>query len=232
MKIALIGDIHGNLLALTAVLRSSYSFGVEKYLFSGDAIGYYYQPREVLECLTSIKAIAVKGNHEDLLEKVISDKAEAEALRRKYGSGFDQAAADLSDDQLNYLRFLPRSIELEIEGKRVLLCHGAPWSTDHYIYPDAPPEDWERLDRYGADFIVLGHTHYQFDRKLANAHVINPGSVGQPRDRKPGAAWTMLDLSTGIVQHFRERYDVNGVALMARERDPDLSYLYTVLSRK
>ncbi|MGV8951942.1 MAG: metallophosphoesterase family protein, partial [Cypionkella sp.] len=111
------------------------------------------------------------------------------------------------------------------------LAHGTPWDTDTYLYPDAPLPLMEKVAQSAADFIVLGHTHHQFDRVIGNRRIINPGSVGQPRDRKPGAAWSILDLDTGKVDHRREVYDIGAVSARAKRNDPDLPYNWTVLSR-
>jgi predicted phosphodiesterase len=150
---------------------------------------------------------------------------------RKYGSGLEKAVADLDPSDLAYLDALPRTRMLEFSGRTLLLAHGAPWDTDEYLYPDTPQATLERVAESGADIVVLGHTHYQVDWQLAGCRIINPGSVGQPRDRSPGAAWSILDTDSGTVIHCREAYNTERVVAAVRQRDPSLAYNWTVLLR-
>ena len=70
----------------------------------------------------------------------------------------------------------------------------------------------------------MGHTHYRLTRTSGSTTIINPGSVGQPRDRQPGAAWAVLDVETGTCQPFTEPYDIAPLAAQARAIDPHLPY--------
>jgi predicted phosphodiesterase len=79
--------------------------------------------------------------------------------------------------------------------------------------------------------VVIGHTHYSMLMRFGDALLLNPGSVGQPRDRKPGAAWATFDTVTGEVELRRERYDTGPLARGAAKRHPDMPYLAEVLTR-
>ena len=232
MKVALLGDIHGNAPALAAALDGARREGAELLLLTGDFVGYYYRPELVFDLLAEWMYYAVRGNHEDMLFASQSDPAKADQYRARYGSGVDAALACLSECELERLRGLPATRELGIGGKRVLLGHGAPWDTDFYIYPDADDDVWARLSGYRHDYIVLGHTHYRYSKQIGDTLVINPGSVGQPRDRKPGAAWALLDTEADAVTFFAEDYDRESLVAEARRRDPHLPYLAEVLTRK
>ena len=232
MKIALIGDIHGNADALEAVLTCASERGVDFYLITGDLVGYYYQPKRVVEIVRDLPGVAVRGNHEDMLFRCQTSATERALVRSKYGAGIDVALDILAESDLQWLRALPKSREIDLGGRTLLLAHGAPWDTDVYIYPDAASDVWARLADLDAEIIVLGHTHYQFDTEISKTMVINPGSVGQPRDRKPGAAWSLLDTRRMKVSHFRAQYDTQPLIEEARQRDPHLPYLQTVLTRR
>jgi putative phosphoesterase len=232
MRIALLGDIHGNASAWSAVIDGAQRENAEMLLLTGDFVGYYYQPEIALRALAEWPYYAVRGNHEDMLFASLDNSAHAERYRTRYGSGLDVALASLSRDELSQLKTLPVTQDLTIAGKRFLLGHGAPWDTDCYIYPDAGDEVWKRLATYGHEYIVLGHTHHRYSKRIGNTLVINPGSVGQPRDRRPGAAWALLDTEKDTVDFFIEDYDMSRLAAEARARDPHLPYLAEVLTRQ
>jgi putative phosphoesterase len=232
MKIALLGDIHGNASALNAVLSAIKREHVNHLLITGDFVGYYYEPDVVLRYLTEWSHYAVRGNHEDMLLASHDDPVQANLYRVRYGSGVDVALASLSRKDIEDLRALPMTQEIDLNGKRLLLGHGAPWDTNCYIYQDAAEEIWHRLATYGHDYIVLGHTHHRFCKRVEKTLVINPGSVGQPRDRKPGAAWALLDTETDAVTFFNEDYDLKSLVAEACMRDPHLPYLADVLERQ
>lgn len=229
MRLGLIGDIHGNADALKAVLQAARTEGVEALCVTGDLVGYYYEPDRVLDLLADWTYWAVRGNHEDMLLAV--DPRVRTSYLAKYGSALEHSLERLDQDALTLLGNLPRTRTLVFDGRSLLLAHGTPWDTDEYLYPDAPAAIIERVAQCGDDFIVLGHTHHQFDRKVSGRLIVNPGSVGQPRDRKPGAAWSILDVETGSVTHRRENYDIAGVVAAAQQFDPGLPYNWTILSR-
>lgn len=231
MKLALLGDIHGNADGLNAVLQGAVREGVSLLLLTGDFVGYYYRPEHVLRTLEAWDSYAVRGNHEDWMFAAQTDVVAAETYRARYGSGVDTALATLSATELDYLRDLPVTREIQLGERRLLLGHGAPWDTDFYIYPDAPDEIWKRLASLDYDYIVLGHTHHRYCRRAGSTLVINPGSVGQPRDRQPGAAWALLDTDTDTVNFFTESYSFEAVVAEARLLDPRLPYLAEVLTR-
>ncbi len=231
MRAAILGDIHGNAPALLAVLKAAKRLGAEALLLTGDFVGYYYQPELVMRLLAEWQSYAVRGNHEDMLFAAKNNEMRATYYRQRYGSGVDAALASLSAETLASLRALPVTREFELDGKRCILGHGAPWDTDFYVYPDADDAVWARIGALDADYVVLGHTHYRFSKRIGDLLVINPGSVGQPRDRIPGAAWALLDTTTDVIEFFTEPYDIEIIANEAKARDPHLPYLWEVLSR-
>jgi putative phosphoesterase len=231
MKLGLLADIHGNCGALRAVLDGARRESVEVLCVAGDYVGYYYHPGEVLEALDAWPSHRVRGNHEDLLACVRAAPSSLETIENHYGSGLRCALEDLSFDQIDALLALPPSIKLNLGGCTLLVAHGAPWSVDKYVYPNCESADWRRLAALGADLIVLGHTHYRMRRQVGRTTIVNPGSVGQPRDRIPGAAWASFDTETKVVRQHVEPYDFESVAAEARRRDPRLPYLREVLTR-
>lgn len=232
MRLALLGDIHGNHVALEAVLAAARKHGVERLLVTGDLVGYYFWPREALELLAPWTSVVVRGNHEDMLASVRSDPAFLLRVDTRYGTGLHTAIDQLSAHQLDQLCALPHPLELAIEGCRILLCHGAPWDIDQYVYPDAKPELLQRCAIQEFDLVVLGHTHYPMNHMIGTTLVVNPGSVGQPRNRQPGAHWALFDTASRSLQFHQETYNSSALVRECRQRHPELPYLAEVLLRK
>jgi predicted phosphodiesterase len=113
----------------------------------------------------------------------------------------------------------------------VLLCHGSPWDPDEYVYPDASAEVRERVVAEGQDLVVFGHTHHQLLWDFDLAKAVNPGSVGQRRDRSLGACWASWDTGSNKIVLRREPYDPAKLIAECRQRDPHLPYLADVLER-
>ena len=231
MLLGLIGDVHGNDVALAAVLAAARAAGAEALLVTGDLVGYYHRPAAVLDLLDAWPYHVVRGNHEDMLARSRTDATALSAVERKYGSGLRTALGELAPAQLDRLCGLPHPLELDLGGRRILLCHGAPWDNDCYVYPDAAADILQRCAAGGHDLVVLGHTHYAMMHRIGATTIVNPGSVGQPRDRQPGAAWALYDTTTGDVSLRREAYPLEPVIAQARARDPALPYLANVLTR-
>lgn len=232
MKVGLLGDIHGNADALRAVLARARADGVEQLLVTGDLVGYYFEPAAVLELLSGWARHSVRGNHEDMLEQSMADEQAAQDIAQRYGPALRIALAQLNADQLGMLHALPASLTVELDGCHVLLCHGAPWSVDEYVYPDATDTVLHQCANVQADVVVMGHTHYPMLQRIAGKILVNPGSVGQPRDGRPGAHWAVLDTQTRAVEFRVEDYDRSALVKYCRERHPELPYLASILERR
>jgi len=232
MKLGLLGDIHGNSLALRAVLDSAAARSIEALCITGDFIGYYFHPDEVLGLLREWKTFCVQGNHERMLADVIADPQRLPECEFRYGSGLRHALDLLNREQLAKLRALPEELVVEMGGRKIMIAHGTPWDGDYYLYPDSPDELWQRVGQADADLVVLGHTHYRTQRQVGQTLIVNPGSVGQPRDGIPGAAWAVYDTDTNTCEQLVERYDVEAVIAEAMLHSPDNSYLRDILRRE
>lgn len=230
MKVGLLADIHGNADALESVLASAMRLGVARLLIAGDLVGYYYEADRVLAQLTHWKWVAVKGSHEKMLSDWLSDIGR-ERILRTYGSGISEACVRLSTDQLTMLTSLSHPLRLNIDGKDILLCHGTPYDADVYVYPDAPSQMRETFIEDTADLVIFGHTHYPVVWRTQQTVVVNPGSVGQPRDRIPGACWAVWNSEYHTIEFLRETYDPSAILSSCCNRDPHLPYLADVLTR-
>ena len=231
MKLGLLSDIHGNCYALKAVLDALKCKDVDTLIITGDFVGYYFWPAEVFNLLKNWDVVAVCGNHDRMLESAINDKSYRLKVLKKYGSGLDIALKELDKKTIRWLMHLPNLLRYETKDGDVLLCHGSPWDGDEYVYPDLNDESLNRYAGLKARWVVQGHTHYPMHKKIGDISVINPGSVGQPRNRQTGAQWALLDTESGEVTHFCEQYDLSKVIKESDKRHPEITYLTNILER-
>jgi predicted phosphodiesterase len=181
MRVAIMSDMHGNCLALEAVLADLESVAADQLVCLGDAIQGGAQPAQTVAQLRRLDCPVVMGNADAWLLSGIdtAEPASAELTRTR-----DWSLAQLSDDERAFIGgFLP-SVEIPLGQAGTLLCfHGSPHSFDDIIFPDTPAADVERM-LGGTSALVLagGHTHLQQLRRLGGARFINPGSVGLAYD--------------------------------------------------
>jgi putative phosphoesterase len=232
MRLGILADIHGNSDALAAALDGARRELVDALCIAGDLVGYYYHPAAVMDLLDPWKKFLVRGNHEDMLKRSATDASYLDACTERYGKGLAVALAELSNARLEYLHALPPFLALNLDGVCIHMGHGAPWDVNQYIYPDAANSVMDILGESKADLIILGHTHYRMIRSVQNTLIVNPGSVGQPRDGKQGAAWALFDTATRKVDLFAENYDSTRVRSAAKKFDPDLPYLHEIFDRQ
>lgn len=231
MKVAIISDLHANIHALRVVLEDINKEGVEAILVAGDLIGYYYWPREVVDLIMSDnRFICIRGNHENILREVLANDEAAQRYRKKYGSGYESCRQQLSIAQMNWLMSLPKEIGLTINGVTFHVGHGALGSSDEYLYPDVSSK--KLTDNYSdAKYTIFGHTHYPFLHEHQGRYLLNPGSVGQPRDTGGLASYIILNTINHVVRFKRKAFDKNTVINAAREKDPSLGYLAEIMNR-
>lgn len=232
MRVALLGDIHGNSFALAAVLSAASALRVDKLLITGDFVGYYFWPKEVLEMLNDWDFEAVRGNHEDMLASALNYPETLAQVNAKYGSGLSTALETLTTTQIDWLCHLPHPKSFNFDGRRLLLCHGSPWDINQYVYPDAGDDLLERCAEPGYDWVVMGHTHYPMVERVGKTVLINPGSVGQARNRMPGAHWGLLDTESGEISLLTSPYETSPVVASAFQRHPELTYLVNAILGK
>jgi putative phosphoesterase len=231
MKLGILGDIHGNHFALKAVLDAARRHGAKRLIITGDLVGYYFWPKEVLTFLSQWDVAVVRGNHEIMLDEARKSTDYLALIEGKFGTGTRIAVEQLETEQLNLLCSLPHPLEISVEKCRIMLCHGAPWDLNQYIYPDAESEMLKRCAMQEYDLVVMGHTHYPMNAKIGKTLLVNPGSVGQPRNRQPGAHWALFDTESREVSMRCESYDAWPVIAESHRRHPDINYLAEVLER-
>ena len=227
MRLGVFSDIHGNMDAFNEVIASMELRSCDAYVFVGDICGYYYDQSAVIESHITLKNLyAVAGNHDRMFLRSLNDSRFAKEYEDSYGASFEFFRSKATMQMVNYIQSLPDRLEL-IDGK-ILVVHGSPNNPlDEYLYPDT---DIERLSALGYKTIISGHTHYPMSRHTGSVHVINPGSVGQPRDRKD-PSWGLYDTDTDEFDVIRVQYDNTRLKQQIFEIGEKNKYLLDILDR-
>jgi putative phosphoesterase len=230
MKIGLIADVHGNAPALEVVL-AMLANTVDRVLFLGDLTGYYAFVNECASMLDGSSVLGVLGNHDEIMCRCIQNgSSEPPGYRIRYVSALERSRSCLSEQARALLTTWPTQRQLTLGSVSVAMYHGTPWNPlNGRVYPDF--QEWERFDHCPADVILISHTHYSLIKRWKNKLIVNPGSVGQPRDRSGKAAYAILDLLSGEVSEARVGFDANRVIQDSQIHDPKLRYLVEVLTR-
>jgi putative phosphoesterase len=229
VRIGIFSDVHGNAAALRPVLQELTS-NPDVLLFLGDLAGYYGFVNECAE-LWPAEVIGVRGNHDDVLLKALAEaKAPDAAYFSRYGSALWRSAQRLSPKARGLMEALPVERTLSFDGLRVAMFHGSPWEPlTGRVYPDFA--DWEKFEAVDADVVLLGHTHYPMVQEHGGKLIVNPGSVGQARDSSGAACFAILDTGSRRAELKRVGFDCGEIIRDAKEHDPELPYLWEVLTR-
>ncbi|MBL7223876.1 MAG: metallophosphoesterase family protein [Candidatus Brocadiae bacterium] len=220
MKVALLGDVHGNLPALEAVLADADARGCEAVWNIGDFVGYGAFPDEVVRLLRKRAAANLIGNYDQkALEFKKKDAKWRKTKRREKWLAFKFAYEHLSKPSRKWLRTLPEQQRLDVAGRRILLCHGSPASVDEHLWLETPAERYRELAAMAdADIVVCGHSHQAFVREAGRVPFINTGTVGRPDDGDPRACYAVLALAAGVdVAHHRVPYDTGRAVAAVHE---------------
>ena len=199
--LALLYDIHGNLLALDEVLKDADAAGADAYLLGGDFASWSPWPRETLERLRGLPHTTwIRGNGERWLREPPVDRPEVMEAFAEHDSGLG------TDEGWLY------SLQAQFEQDGVLYVHGSPLS-DVESFPPEPGEDDERLlNGVHGKPVVFGHSHQQFRRPGPNGTtLLNPGSAGMPLDGDVRAAYALRS-DDGEFEFRRVEYDVERAA--------------------
>lgn len=227
MKLLVIADIHGNRQALDAVMDIPH----DEVVCLGDIVDYGPSPGECIDLLEKRGIPTVMGNHDN-----------AVAFGMECGCGYEYKHLSvstreytwkvLSESQVEFLKRLPFSLERVESGVKLYFTHGSPLSFYDYIRPDTPEELLrEYIKDIDADFIFIGHSHVPFVRKTGTVTLINPGSVGQPRDRENRASCAVFDTDTLQTEIIRRGYDMGAVCDKIRKNMSHADELISILGR-
>ncbi len=203
MNIAVLSDIHSNKYALKATLEYLKERDIDQFIFLGDFFGYYPWAQETYVLLKSVfeKSIHILGNHDELL----LNKKNLE-LKPEYWDVLQNNKKELSSEALAWLSTLKAEKKIILDTINFSMHHGTPDdSLSGRYYPDDECKyKWFPLEN---EILLLGHTHYPLIRKFKEKSLlINPGSVGQPRDGITSSSGCIIDTKTLSVDFFRVPY--------------------------
>jgi predicted phosphodiesterase len=229
MRLALLADVHANLPALTRVLDLLASDEVDAYLCAGDLVGYGPHPNECVNAIEALGAICVAGNH----DLIATGRLPAERIGALARTSLRWTARELRPGTAAFIGRLPRTTR----SGGVLVAHGSLDDPTTYVTSDHAPGQLGRLRAFAPDteVLVLGHTHHPLaygersgallDRRSGSVRfqeservLVNPGSVGQSRERRAVARYAVLDLGERRVEFRDTPYDGRACRRALRER--------------
>jgi diadenosine tetraphosphatase ApaH/serine/threonine PP2A family protein phosphatase len=233
MRALILSDIHGNVHALAAVLAAAPEHDAVWNL--GDMVGYGARPNEVLDLLRPLATVSVRGNH----DRVCCGLSSPQGFNPAAAEAAAWTKHVLTPENLEWLRQVPKGPARSSE--RTMCAHGSPLHEDQYIA--SMRDAWTPLQRMEREITFFGHTHvqggfsqngadWQEDRPVykglneveefvlevpvGTRHLINPGSVGQPRDGDWHAAFAVYDSVAEEVIFYRTPYDVEAAQAAIR----------------
>lgn len=229
MKIAVLSDIHGNLLALESVLEDIQKRRCEKILFLGDYALAGPEPGDTVNFCMSLSQKdnieMIQGNTDKMIaeysEEVYDNVAQGAPIM---ANALKEEAETLSVNQIEFLRNLPEKKELTIDGVKILMVHGSPRRNNEDIMPNTPLDKVEEMIKdTDANLILCGHTHIPCGFQTTTEQtVVNDGSVGRPFTDNPESCYVIIS-TTGSggfeVEHNFVKYDnVQASKILANRR--------------
>ena len=240
MRALVVSDLHSNAEALRAVMSHVRRKKFDSIVCLGDFVGYCAEPNQVVDMMRTVKAkkLYIRGNHDRV------------SVGLGEGAGFNPAAKEAAEWTTAHLsapnrRFLEKLPHGPMRRDDFLLCHGSPHDEDEYVFNEFhATKIFESTD---APIVLYGHTHlpvvFWIDEKervrgaavrgdaqvkleRGRRYIINPGSVGQPRDRNPAACYAILDVTRAILTYIRVPYDVETAARKIRDAGLPLALSY------
>lgn len=225
MRYLVLTDIHANLEALQTCLADAVVRGYDGTLILGDVVGYGADPNAVIDRIMGLNPTAIiRGNH----DKVALGLEQAEGFNNVARRAAEWMLEALTSENRQWLADLVQG-PLEVDDL-VEICHGSPVDEDEYLFDQF--EAAQSLDATTRPLCLFGHTHQAITYRLRNKtcdtipgsanaeavltlqpnvkYLVNPGSVGQPRDGDPRAAYAIVDTAERRVWLFRLEYDIEG----------------------
>jgi predicted phosphodiesterase len=226
MRLLVFSDVHANATALEAVLKAC-AGRWERAVCLGDVVGYGPDPNEVVERVRPLVSAIVRGNH----DKAVGGVADLEDFNPVARAAVEWTKKQLRPENLRYVQSLPKG---PLNANGAALIHGAVEDEDEYLF--APEQALTSLLASPRAVTFFGHTHIQggfaYDGAVIERievspslesnfevvslepkrrYLLNPGSVGQPRDGDPRAAFAVADLDKHKVEFWRTQYDISAV---------------------
>ncbi|MFN8122555.1 MAG: metallophosphoesterase family protein [Thermoleophilia bacterium] len=200
-RLALIGDIHGRHDALEAVLRAVRERGITRGVCTGDVVMRGPDPAACIAAVRELGWPTVMGNTDQKVARGAPRPAGHPASDRVGSRSW--TIRRLRTGDIAWLQRLPRRVEVDVAGVRVVVSHGQPGDLSVIVDEDTPAEGLLRQAKaLGADVLVVGHTHQQMVRRAGRALIVNPGAIGEGTVEDPRPHWAWLEVTAdGPVVH-------------------------------
>ena len=222
MRYLVFSDIHSNIEAFEKFLGQKKVKNVDKILFLGDLVGYGPDPDAVIDHFRELPQLrAVRGNH----DKVIAELESSALFNPAAAFSAEWSKLKISPANLQYLKKLPKGPQ--VIDRFLTICHGSTFDEDYYVFSQFEATESFRFMETSIGF--FGHTHFPVIYYLRNEkldvvplnentrikldrntrYLINPGSIGQPRDKNPAPSFVIFDSGKMEISFNRFTYDVN-----------------------
>lgn len=214
MKLAFISDIHGNAIALDAVLKDIKEKNIDKVFVLGDICYRGPEPQRALDLVRELDCEVIKGNADEWVVRGVQKGEVPDHAFELMNKERDWIVSHLSDESVEYLRELPSQLNFEVEGVRIHAFHATPDSLFDLVPSDASDERvLENLVTEEADLYIYAHIHKPYIRFINGKCIINIGSVGLPFDGVSMASYCIVEINKGKIQtsNIRVSYDVQKV---------------------
>lgn len=195
MKLAVLSDIHGNAVAFDAVLADLARHPADRVICLGDAVQGGAEPKETVERLRALACPVVMGNADAwLLSGVWTGTPQEESRRAGLEDVRAWSLAQLDAADRAWIAAFAPTVEVELDGAKLLAFHGSPASFDEILLPATPAADFDRALLPYADHVLCGgHVHLQFRRRVGDSFHFNPGSIGLAYRHDPAAGAAFID---------------------------------------
>ncbi|WP_186580122.1 metallophosphoesterase family protein [Aquibacillus kalidii] len=236
MRIAFISDIHGNAVALDAVLEDINNKKIDKIIVLGDIAYRGPEPKRSLDLIRSLHTTVIKGNADEWVVRGVQDGEVPKAALELMNKEREWTVSQLNEEDLTYLKNLPTYITLQEEGITIHAFHATPSSLFDVVTPDASDEEIEEklMSKKDANLYLYGHIHKSYVRNIKGKTIINLGSIGLPFDGIRKASYAVVDISNSNFSTSIERvsYDVQKTIKKYEEVDyPNTAMMQGVITK-
>lgn len=229
MRFGIISDIHANWQAFQSALARLEKEKVDEIVCLGDVVGYGGDPKKCVDEIRARKIITIRGNHERYVIGEVDESLKAETAK-----SIEWTRGQLKNEDYELIESWQNKLR---HPGNFLMCHGSPRHKDEYVLTiDAVVGSLRTLQTEYPELKVAlhGHTHMtslfapgqvvkpihktqEIPLDFSKVYLLNPGSVGQPRDRCPLSSYMILDMEKPSATYFREEYDIAGAQARIRE---------------
>ncbi|MCM3691860.1 metallophosphoesterase family protein [Neobacillus niacini] len=221
MKIAFISDIHGNAIALDAVLKDIEQQGIDKIYVLGDICYRGPEPKRSLDLVRSLHTEVIKGNADEWVVRGVQEGEVPEKALELMNTERQWIVEQLDSSDIDYLNSLPVQLNVRFEGVEITAFHATPTSLFDIVLPNADDSEIESsfMQTQEAQVYVYAHIHKPYIRFLNGKVIMNIGSVGLPFDGLTKASYGLVEIEDGHLKTSirRVNYDLEHVVALYHE---------------